>query len=40
LNEDRSKIPRRYKLTIVAFDKDFNLKGIKKISPDDLLEMK
>ena len=31
-------IAQKYDLTIVTFDKDFNVKGIKKNSPDEIIE--
>jgi predicted nucleic acid-binding protein len=33
-------IALKYDLTIVTFDKDFNIKGIKKKSPNEIIEMK
>jgi uncharacterized protein len=30
-------IAQKYDLTIITFDKDFNIKGIKKKSPDDIV---
>lgn len=31
-------IAQKYDLTIITFDKDFNLKGIKKNTPDEIVE--
>ncbi len=31
-------IAQKYDLTIITFDKDFNVKGIKKNSPDEIIE--
>lgn len=31
-------IAQKYDLTIITFDKDFNVKGIKKNTPDDIIE--
>jgi predicted nucleic acid-binding protein len=31
-------IAKKYDLTIITFDKDFNVKGIKKNSPDEIIE--
>ena len=31
-------IAQKYDLTIVTFDKDFNVKGIKKTSPHEIVE--
>jgi predicted nucleic acid-binding protein len=33
-------IAQKYELTIVTFDKDFNAKGIKKKTPDEIVENK
>ena len=33
-------VAQKYDLTIVTFDKDFNIKGIKKKTPDDIVEEK
>ena len=33
-------IAQKFDLTIITFDKDFNVKGIKKNSPDEILENK
>jgi len=31
-------VAHKYDLTIVTFDKDFNVKGIKKCTPDEIVE--
>lgn len=31
-------IAQKFDLTIITFDKDFNVKGIKKNSPDEIIE--
>jgi predicted nucleic acid-binding protein len=31
-------IAQKYELTIVTFDKDFNAKGIRKSTPDEIIE--
>ena len=31
-------VSKKYDMTIVTFDKDFNVEGIKKIAPEDLLK--
>jgi len=31
-------VAQKYNLTIVTFDKDFNAKGIKKHTPDEIIE--
>ena len=31
-------IAQKYELTIVTFDKDFDVKGIKKNTPDEIIE--
>ena len=33
-------VAQKYDLTIITFDKDFNAKGIKKKSPDDIVGIK
>jgi predicted nucleic acid-binding protein len=33
-------VAQKYDLTIITFDKDFNAKGIKKKTPDDIVENK
>ena len=33
-------IAQKFDLTIITFDKDFNVKGIKKNSPDEIVENK
>ena len=33
-------VAQKYDLTIVSFDKDFNAKGIKKQTPDEIVENK
>lgn len=33
-------IAQKYDLTIITFDKDFNVKGIKKNTPDEIIEKK
>lgn len=31
-------VSQKYEMTIVTFDKDFNIKGINKMTPDEIIE--